>query len=64
MNTTESLKLAIAKSGNMSRLARSCGVTPQAVYAWLKRGKVPIQRCKDVSKATGISVKKLRPDFF
>ena len=64
MNKTDALKLAIAKAGNMSRLARSCGVTPQAVRAWIVRGQIPLSRVKDVKKATGLSLKTLRPDYF
>lgn len=64
MNKTDGLKLAIAKAGNMSRLARSCGVTPQAVKAWMDRGCIPLARVKDVKKATGLSLKTLRPDYF
>ena len=64
MNKTDALKLAIAKAGNMSRLARSCGVTPQAVRAWIVRGQIPLSRVIDVKKATGLPLKKLRPDYF
>ena len=64
MNKKDGLNLAIQKVGSMSRLARACGVSPQAVRAWVIRGEVPLQRCKDVRKATGISLKKLRPDYF
>lgn len=64
MDKTDALKLAICKAGNMSRLARACGVTPQAVRAWLIKGEIPLQRCQDVRRATGLSLKTLRPDYF
>ncbi len=64
MNKTDALKLAIAKAGNMSRLARFCGVTPQAVRAWVVRGQIPLNRVMEVKRATGLSLKILRPDYF
>lgn len=64
MDKTDALKLAIAKAGNMSRLARSCGVTPQAVRAWVVRGQIPLNRVMEVKRATGLSLKILRPDYF
>lgn len=64
MNKTDALKLAIAKAGNMSRLARFCGVTPQAVRAWVVRGQIPLNRVMEVKRATGLSLKIRRPDYF
>lgn len=64
MNKTDALKLAIAKAGNMSRLAHFCGVTPQAVRAWVVRGQIPLNRVMEVKRATGLSLKILRPDYF
>ena len=64
MNKTDALKLAIAKAGNMSRLARFCGVTPQAVRAWVVHGQIPLNRVMEVKRATGLSLKILRPDYF
>lgn len=48
-----------------SRLARACGVTPQAVAKWLKN-KVPGERCLAVEMATHGRVTRyeLRPDIF
>ena len=64
MDKAESLKLAIAAAGSMSKLARACGVKPQSVRKWVLRGEIPVKRCRQVEKATGVSRKKLRPDFF
>ena len=58
------LNEAIDKAGNASKLARACFVSPQAVYGWKVRGKVPADKCKAIEKATGVSRKKLRPDIF
>lgn len=54
----------MAKAGSMSRLARSCGVSPQAVRAWVVRGEIPLNRVIDVKRATGLSLKTFRPDYF
>lgn len=64
MNKIDSLKKAIKAAGSMSRLARACKIKPQSVRGWLLRGEVPVKRCKDVERATGIPARELRPDFF
>lgn len=64
MDKKDSLKKAIEMAGNMSNLARACNVKPQSVRGWVLRGEIPVKRCKDVEKATGISRRELRPDYF
>lgn len=64
MTKVEGLKKAIEAAGNMSRLARACNIKPQSVKGWVQRGEIPVKRCKDVERATGISRKELRPDYF
>jgi DNA-binding transcriptional regulator YdaS (Cro superfamily) len=49
------------KRGALSQLAVELGVTAQAVHLW---EVVPIHRVLDVERITGISRRKLRPDFF
>lgn len=64
MNKIDGLKKAIKTAGNMSRLARACNIKPQSVRGWLLRGEIPVKRCKEVERATGIPVRELRPDYF
>ena len=55
---TEWLK---AERGRLSRLAEALKITPGAVAQW---GKVPAERIGDISRATGIPLRDLRPDLF
>ncbi len=55
---------AIEAAGNMSKLARLIGVTPQTVQKWNERGRVPAERVLQVERATGIARHKLRPDLY
>nr|DAD73679.1 MAG TPA: Putative antitoxin of bacterial toxin-antitoxin system, YdaS/YdaT [Podoviridae sp. ctrub15] len=64
MNKKDGLKKAIETAGNMSNLARACNVKPQSVRGWVLKGEIPLKRCKDVEKATGIPRQELRPDYF
>ena len=50
-----------AARGNLTRLAAAIGVTPAAITQW---EKVPAERVVEVSDATGIPRKLLRPDLF
>lgn len=56
------IKKAIRLYG-VTKLAKECGVTPQAAHKWLKKG-VPAERALDVERLTGISRHELCPDVF
>ncbi len=47
--------------GAGAQLAAALGETQQVLNHWLSRG-VPPHRCLAVAEATGLSVKKLRPN--
>jgi DNA-binding transcriptional regulator YdaS (Cro superfamily) len=49
-----------AERGRLSQLAKTLGLTPQAVHQW---DVVPLNRVIEVEAATGISRRKLRPDY-
>jgi DNA-binding transcriptional regulator YdaS (Cro superfamily) len=34
-------------------IARSCGISRQSVYKWLRKGYPPVERCEAVEQATG-----------
>lgn len=51
-----------AERGRLVSLASEIGVTPAAISQWANR-KVPSERLWMISDATGIPVKKLRPDI-
>jgi len=50
-----------AVHGLASKLARELGISRAAVCAWQK---VPIRHLREVSRISGISKAKLRPDIF
>ncbi|RFB73838.1 helix-turn-helix domain-containing protein [Herbaspirillum sp. 3R11] len=57
---------AVAAVDGPSEMGRRCGVTPQAVCRWLRRGKAPSDRCIAIEVATGGRYTRyvLRPDVF
>lgn len=48
------LKQAIQRAGGVKTLAREQGVTHQAVYCWVKKGCVPIDRAIAIERKHGI----------
>lgn len=50
--------------GSRKRLADECGVTPQSVYYWVKRGRISAQHATIVERKTDGLFKRadLRPD--
>lgn len=47
------LKRAVAKFDSIADMARQMGVSYQAVQDWIKRGRVPADRCILLSELTG-----------
>lgn len=47
-----------------AHLARIVGQKPQAVYRWVKTGRVPAKHCIAIEQATGVSRHVLRADVF
>lgn len=47
----------------LKEVADLLGVTPPTIYKW-ETGRVPAERCIEVSSKTGIPVHLLRPDVF
>lgn len=60
------IKKAAQAAGGQSALARTIGVTPQAVHYWCASGKVPAVRVLSVERATDGEVTRheLRPDLY
>jgi DNA-binding transcriptional regulator YdaS (Cro superfamily) len=58
--------LMTALDGNLSELARRCGVSPQAVQSWTVSGAIPARRVVQVCNALNNKVNdwQLRPDIF
>ena len=57
---------AIECFGGRVSFAKTLGVTPQAVFLWIKNGRVPVERALAIEVATGGTVTRrdLRPDIF
>lgn len=55
---------AIEAVGSVDVLARSIGVSRQAIYKWVESGMVPPKRVKEVSGITKIPMWELCPKYF
>lgn len=55
------IRRAISAVGSGYRLAQLVGVTPNAVYNWIR---VPTHQLAEVARITGLTRKKLRPDLY
>ncbi|SMP71770.1 transcriptional regulator [Noviherbaspirillum suwonense] len=49
--TLSPIEKAVGLAGGTANLAKSCGVTQQAVYKWLKSGHPPVERCVAIEQA-------------
>lgn len=59
------LTQAVESLGSQSELARVCGVSPTAVWKWMKgTDGLPPKYVLRVEAATGVSRHDLRPDIY
>jgi DNA-binding transcriptional regulator YdaS (Cro superfamily) len=60
------LEKAIAIIGGTNATARALGIKPPSVSKWLRKGRAPAERCRDIEKLTKGKVTRyeLRPDVF
>lgn len=54
----------LAIEPNMSRIARLCGVTPQAVHQWKALDVVPRDHVRTLCEQLGMRPHDVRPDLF
>ncbi len=45
----------VEKCGGVDVLAASLGITPTAVYSWLRAGYIPLRRARAVAELAGLS---------
>lgn len=60
----DALLKAVEVVGGVSRLAEMVGVSSSAPSMWKARGRVPVEHCAAIERATGGAVtrRELRPD--
>lgn len=54
-----SLDLAVKKAGGARKFAAKIKVSHQAVYAWIKRGWLPVNRAIQLERITDVPRSKL-----
>ena len=59
--TKQAVKIASAKLGGPTALARDLGITYQALWKW---ERVPTEHCARISALSRISRRRLRPDIY
>lgn len=65
MTNVDGLKEAISVAGSSHKLARSLGISAQAIWEWKKPGReIPPPRVIEIERITGVSRSKLRPDLW
>lgn len=52
--------------GSQSALARRLGLEPMAVSQWKSRGRIPAERCREISRLSDgrILPHEIRPDIY
>lgn len=62
LSRSMTLTTYLEKRGETTRLAEKLGVSPSTVHRWAQR-RVPADRLPEVSRATKIPARVLRPDL-
>ena len=57
-------KKAITAAGGVPSVAQRLEISIQAVYKWLKKGRIPAGRVLLIEKLSGVTRYKLRPDIY
>lgn len=59
------IETIIKQLGGLTTVARYCGVKPPSVHDWIKRGRIPPDRCEQIERATGgaMCCEELRSDL-
>lgn len=58
------IDIAVKLAGSRSDLAKKLGVHYTYVWKMVKTGRIPLEQCKPIEDATGVSRALLRPDHF
>lgn len=49
--TKQPIHIAIQKVGGLTAMARKVGTSKQVVYYWMRKGRIPAWRIRDVARA-------------
>ena len=63
VSTNPSIEEAYQKAGGRRKVRESLGVTKASLSDWLRSGRVPPVRAGELEKLSGVSRRKLCPDF-
>jgi DNA-binding transcriptional regulator YdaS (Cro superfamily) len=63
MQPTDAVRRAIKAAGSQRKLGLLIGCTPQRIWNWTNRGRVPVKFCLKIEAATGVPCEELRPDI-
>ena len=56
------LNKAIKQANGVAALARMLGCSENLPTMWKRRGRVPLEWCPAIERATGVTCEALRPD--
>jgi DNA-binding transcriptional regulator YdaS (Cro superfamily) len=54
---------AFAKAGGRKKVQESLAVTKATLSDWKRKGEVPVHRCPELERLSGVSRRKLNPNF-
>lgn len=60
MPVTNPIAKAVNMAGGQSAVARKLNITPQAVGAWVRSGRIPAVRVLELEALAAVGAKKLR----
>lgn len=61
--TNPAIEEAYAKAGGRKKVQESLRVTKASLSDWLRDGYVPVPRCPDLERISGVSRVRLNPNF-
>ena len=58
------IERAVAAVGSQAALARALKITPSAISQWVRDGRVPLTRVREVARISGVPAAELAPDLY
>ena len=63
-NPQSPIERAVAAVGSQAALARALNISPPAVWQWVRDGRVPPYRVREVARISGVPAAELAPDLY